>query len=148
MTTSAPAAKRPLKANFSTEETRILLEEVAIDFEREVLTLSFCNDVTDKKMRAAWNRIAVQVNVCGIALRSVVELKKWGSLKRRVKDRVRDQKMTGGGRPLPAATYEDLVVAIIGEESLIFDGINGKFNLFLRRCYLAKHFTFKCTERK
>ena len=101
--------------------------------EREVLTSSFCNDVTNKKKRAAWDRIRVQVNACGIALRSIVELKeKWGSLKRGVKDRVRDQKVTGGGRPLPAASYEDLVVAIIGEDSPIFDGINGKFHLFLR----------------
>ena len=82
-------------------------------------------------------------------LRSVAELKeKWGALKRGFKDRVCDQKVTGGGRPLPAATYEDLVVAIIGEESPIFYGINGKFHLFLQHCYLAKHFTLKCTERK
>ena len=42
-----------------------------------------------------------------------------------VKDRIRDQKVTGGGKPLPPPDFEEVVVRIIGEDSAIFDGLDG-----------------------
>ena len=67
-----------------------------------------------------------RVNACGVAYRTVDELKeKWGGLKRGVKDRIRDQKVTGGGKPLPPPDFEEVVVRIIGEDSAIFDGLDG-----------------------
>ena len=66
METPTPtAAKRVLKANFSNVETHILLEEITM--ERELLMSGFKNDVTNRKKRAAWDRILVRVNSSGVA---------------------------------------------------------------------------------
>ena len=53
------------------------------------------------------------------------------ALKRSVKDRSKDLKVTVGGRPLPTVDFEDVIVGIIGEESSIFDGLNGKLAQYL-----------------
>ena len=37
--------------------------------------------------------------------------------------------MTGGGKPLPTADFEEVVVRIIGEDSAIFDGLDGESRL-------------------
>ena len=96
METPTPtAAKCARKANFSNNETQILLKEMGM--ERELLMSSFTNDVTNRKKRAAWDRILVRVNSCGVTLLSVGELRdKWGTLKRTMEDRNRDQRVTGG----------------------------------------------------
>ena len=124
MATGTPN-KRSRKANFSNAETRVLLEEVGL--EKTTISSCFSNEVSNSKKRAIWAEIQVKVNSCGVAHRSVADLKeKWGALKRSVKDRSKDQKVTGGGRPLPTVDFEDVIVGIIGEESPIFDGLNGK----------------------
>ena len=123
-----PKIKRARKANFSSLETSVLLEEYAA--EKDLLQCSFSTEVTNKKKRAAWEVIQNRVNACGVAYRTVEELKeKWGGLKRGVKDRIRDQKVTGGGKPLPTADFEEVVVRIIGEDSAIFDGLDGESRL-------------------
>ena len=56
--------------------------------------------------RRIWAEIKVKVNSCDVAHHSVVDLKeKWEALKRSMKDRLKDQKVTGGGRPVPSVDF-------------------------------------------
>ena len=76
-----PKIKRARKANFSSLETSVLLEEYAA--EKDLLQSSFSTEVTNKQKRAAWDVVQNRVNACGVAYRTVDELKeKWGGLKR------------------------------------------------------------------
>ena len=80
MATATPN-KRCRKANVSTAETRVLLEEVGL--EKASLSSCFSNEVSNSKKRAIWADIQVKVNSYGVAHRSVADLKeKWGALKR------------------------------------------------------------------
>ena len=123
------AKKRNRKANFSNAETRVLLEEVGL--ENTTISSCFSNEVSNSKKRAIWAEIQVKVNRalwCGAPQCCRLEGEVGGGhskcFKRSVKDRSKDQQVTGGGRPLPTVDFEDVIVGIIGEESPIFDGLN------------------------
>ena len=64
------------------------------------------------RKRAAWEVVQNRVNACGVAYRTVDELKeKLVALKMAIKDQIRDQKITGGGKPIPMPDYENVVVS-------------------------------------
>jgi len=78
---------KPHKANSSDSEVKVLIDCVAQC--KEVLLSKFTNNVSNKNKQAAWEQVTAEVNACGIALRSVGELKKkWKYVKAAV---LRDQ---------------------------------------------------------
>ena len=117
--------KRPRKANFTDTEVRVLLEE--INLEHHVLFMANTQAVTNKVKTDAWRKITDTISACGVAVRSPQEVKdKWRALKGVVLNKQRQQGKTGGGpeeKPLP---YEDLILNIIGENSNLYTGIDGK----------------------
>ena len=101
-------SKRSRKANFSNAETRVLLEEVGL--EKTTLSSCFSNGVSNCKKRPIWAEFQVKVNTCCVAHRSVADFKeKWVALKRSMKDRLKDQKVMGGGQPLPTVDFENVI---------------------------------------
>ena len=117
--------KRPRKANFTDTEVRVLLEE--INLEHHILFMANTQAVTNKVKTDAWRKITDKISACGVAVRSPQEVKdKWRALKGAVLNKQRQQGKTGGGpeeKPLP---YEDLILNIIGENSNLYTGIDGK----------------------
>ena len=117
--------KRPRKANFTDTEVRVLLEE--INLEHHMLFMANTQAVTNKVKTDAWRKITDKISACGVAVRSPQEVKdKWRALKGAVLNKQRQQGKTGGGpeeKPLP---YEDLILNIIGENSNLYTGIDGK----------------------
>ena len=117
--------KRPRKANFTDTEVRVLLEE--INLEHHILFMANTQAVTNKVKADAWRKITDKISACGVAVRSPQEVKdKWRALKGAVLNKQRQQGKTGGGpeeKPLP---YEDLILNIIGENSNLYTGIDGK----------------------
>ena len=69
--------------------------------------------LTYRKHAAIWEVVQNRVNACGVAYRTVDELKeKLVALKMVIKDQIRDQKITGGGKPIPMPDYENVVVSL------------------------------------
>lgn len=61
------------------------------------------------------------------ALCTVTELKdKWSLLKRATAKKKDDMKKTGGGKGIPTPLYDDAVVAILGDNTTVVDGIQSK----------------------
>ncbi|XP_025108701.1 myb-related transcription factor, partner of profilin-like [Pomacea canaliculata] len=117
-------AKRLRKSNFSEMEIKILLHEISM--ESELLSSCFSNKVTLQKKQEIWKNIAAKVSACGVAVRTVAEIKdKWGLLKRTTLQKKRDAYKTGGGKGMPPPEYEDTVVAILGNNTSLINGIAG-----------------------
>ena len=117
--------KRPRKANFTDTEVRVLLEE--INLEHHILFMANTQAVTNKVKTDAWRKITDKISACGVAVRSPQEVKdKWRALKGAVLNKQRQQGKTGGGPEEKALPYEDLIWNIIGENSNLYTGIDGK----------------------
>ena len=117
--------KRPRKANFTDTEVRVLLEE--INLEHHVLFMANTQAVTNKVKADAWRKITDKISACGVAVRSPQEVKdKWRALKGAVLNKQRQQGKTGGGTEEKPLSYEDLILNIIGENSNLYTGIDGK----------------------
>ena len=69
-----PVEKRPRKVNFTSVEITTMLEEIAEN--KEVIQSKFQTSVTHRKKTDAWKRVAEAVTACGIACRSVEDVKK------------------------------------------------------------------------
>eukprot|EP00745_Piridium_sociabile_P037869 TRINITY_DN69115_c0_g2_i3.p1 TRINITY_DN69115_c0_g2~~TRINITY_DN69115_c0_g2_i3.p1 ORF type:complete len:129 (+),score=25.29 TRINITY_DN69115_c0_g2_i3:363-749(+) len=118
-------SKRTRKPNFSADEIRVFLEEMQI--ERALLFSSFNPSVTNPQKTDTWKKMAEKVKACGVAVRTVQELKdKWRSMKGAVLNKKRDERKTGGGPPPPPVPYEDIILDIIGADSNLFEGIGGE----------------------
>ncbi|XP_076470829.1 t-SNARE domain-containing protein 1-like [Babylonia areolata] len=117
--------KRARKANFSAEEVRILLEELQV--EHVTLFSSHSATITSEMKKEIWQRITSKVNACGVAVRTLTDLKeKWRALKASVLNKKRDEAKTGGG-PAPAPVpYEEVILSIIGDKSNLFSGVTGE----------------------
>ena len=118
--------KRPRKANFTDIEVRVMLEEISID--HRILFMANTQSVTNKVKARTWSKITEKVSACGVAVRSPQEVKdKWRSLKGAVLNKQRQRSKTGGGPKEKTLPYEDLILTIIGENSTLYTGIDGKF---------------------
>ena len=117
--------KRLRKANFSQNEIISLLQ--AVYDNKDTLLCQFSNEKTRKTKNDVWESIASTVSSVGVAFRSVTECRdKWKAMKSETLKRIADGKKTGGGRPAVAGPYEELVLKIIGEESAVVEGLQGK----------------------
>ena len=80
METEKVKKQRNRKANFSTDETRVLIEEVNV--EHMILFSSLSATVTNGEKNAIWNRITSKVNAFGVAKREVKDVRaKWRAMK-------------------------------------------------------------------
>ncbi|CAJ1069697.1 uncharacterized protein LOC121379516 [Xyrichtys novacula] len=96
--------RRVRKSNFSDEEVRVLLEEIQL--EHVTLFSSHNATITREVQKEAWARIAKKVNSCGVAVRTVHEVKeRFRALKGGVLNKRRDEKKTGGGPPPAPVPY-------------------------------------------
>ncbi|KAK7487710.1 hypothetical protein BaRGS_00020977 [Batillaria attramentaria] len=81
--------KRARKANFSAEEVRILLEELQV--EHMTVFSGHSAIITSEMKKEIWQRITSKVNACGVAVRTVTDLKeKWRALKASVLNKKRE----------------------------------------------------------
>lgn len=122
----AETKKLSRKPNFSDAEIRTLLAEIAA--EREILLSKLQNVITIKSKHCIWEQITTKVNECGVAERTTEEIRsKWKDLKKRtISSKIAGRKsgvshVTEGGSP-----YDNFIMDIIGEESAIRCGIQGK----------------------
>lgn len=112
-------------------ENVVLIEE--IEQEKTLLTSHFQNGITLKKKEMMWKKIADKVNAVGGHGRTVEQLKKrWKDMKAAVLERQRKSTGTGGGGPLPEVPYEDIIRKIIGENTNLVNGIDGKWPVAVR----------------
>ncbi|PVD35544.1 hypothetical protein C0Q70_02507 [Pomacea canaliculata] len=116
-------SKKQRKANWTNKEIWILLEEVRL--EKEYLMSSLTNEITNKKKSAIWQRIADKIAAsCGVEHRSLVSVReKWGTLKSEAQRRRDKRKATGGGA-VKECEYDNTIFDILGEGSNIADGID------------------------
>ena len=114
---------RNRKANFSTDETRVLIEEVNV--EHMIFFSSLSATVTNGEKNAIWNRITSKVNGFGVAKREVKDVReKWRAMKGAVLSRQRLTKKTGGGPPPDPVPFEDIILGILGAGTTLVSGIN------------------------
>ena len=111
--------RKQRKANFTDEELVILLNEIARD--KMTVMSRLQNSVTHRQKKEVWRRISETVNVCGVAYRTIDELKKkWKDMKSCALHNLRNHAKGGGGPqppgkpPLPAPHFGDLVLSIVG----------------------------------
>ncbi|KAK7485592.1 hypothetical protein BaRGS_00023167 [Batillaria attramentaria] len=119
--------KRARKANFSTEEIRVLLEEMQMEY--ATLCSSLSVTITRDSETEIWQRIIEKVNSCGVSLRTTHEVEeKWRALKGSVLNKKREEKKTGepGEGPAPAPVPLEDILLIIGEKSNLFSGVTGE----------------------
>ena len=108
------------KANFSTNELKVLVEEMEVHY--EFLSAKFCDSVTNARKDEIWRTIATKVNSVAAASRTVADIrKKWDDIKSRTKKRAseihKDAKKTGGGEPSekPLTDIEEKIIDVIGK---------------------------------
>ena len=123
------------KANFSSEEVDILVEEVGK--RKEVLFTKFSAVVTNQRKKMEWQEIADRMNVVSRQVRDQKDVKKkWQDLssssKKKESCRRREMNKTGGGEAdyESVSTTEQKVIAVIGEEAV--EGIVGGFDVGLK----------------
>jgi len=111
------------KANFSSEEVDILVEEVGK--RKEVLFAKFSAVVTNQRKKMEWQEIADRMNVVSKQVRDQKDVKKkWQDLssssKKKESCRRREMNKTGGGEAEyeNVSTMEQKVIAVIGEEAV------------------------------
>ena len=116
--------KRERKANFSDGEIRYLLEGILSH--KDIIQSKLQNSVTVHHKKEAWARITAAVNACssGVVRTAKYCQKKFKDLKTAVLKAKADQKKTGGGGPVKQSIYADIILAIIGDSSVV-DGIEG-----------------------
>ena len=108
------------KPNFSHEEVLKLLDGVATN--REMLMNKLSSEVTNKKKSAVWRFISTSVSACGVAQRTMEEVReKWGGLKKKYIGEQASMMKTGGGPAGPPNPYSDL-----GRDTELIQGVNGK----------------------
>lgn len=114
------------KANFTDAEIRKLIELFSEN--KELLTSKLNNTNTNKKKKNKWRAITEAINNCNGCIRTPDEVKKkWKDmLARAKKDRtVLKNPPTGGGPIPPMSIYSEVVIAIFGEDSPVFVGLEG-----------------------
>ena len=81
------------------------------------------NNINNRLKAEAWWKVTEALNVRGVAVRSVDDVKKkWKGVKSDTTQAVRNQKKTGGGPEEKPSIYAELVFSIIGEDS---EGVHG-----------------------
>ena len=125
--TPACSVKRERKANFSDAEVTLLLELYQQNI--HLLQSKFSSVVTQKKKAVAWQSIATAMSACGVAARSAADVrKKWIDLKRVAlkANSASKQPKTGGGPPPPRPWFVDNVLNVLGDNTSLVDGIEGR----------------------
>ena len=73
---------------------------------------------TENMLTVWWPNIVAKVNACGVANRTVEDIKKkWKDLKSAPLNSVRSQTKTGGGPPVKPTPFAELVLNVIGDQS-------------------------------
>ena len=120
--------KRERKTNFNYHELRVILDLFKTN--ASIVNGKFAPSVTQKGKNKIWNSIAVATSACGYAARSPHEVKKkWSDMKRtsiKIASEMKHPK-TGGGSATFRPWYVDTVLDILGEETALVHGIDGKY---------------------
>ncbi|CAL8377825.1 unnamed protein product [Gadus morhua 'NCC'] len=119
---------RKRKVNFTDVEIRKLIELYSEN--KTALTAKQSNVVTNKTKQETWRFIMESLNSCsdsGCHRTDGDIKKKWKDLLSRAKKDVSSLKHhpTGGGPPPKTSPYSDIIVAIFGEDSPAFVGLDG-----------------------
>ena len=108
-------AKRERKANFTDVEVRVLVD--AYRHYRCQLNAKFSSVVTQRVKITLWQEIATAVSACGLATRSVNEVrKKWTDLKRaalKVSGET-TKPLMGGDQVVEHPWFTDMVLDVLG----------------------------------
>ncbi|CAL8275826.1 unnamed protein product, partial [Arctogadus glacialis] len=119
---------RKRKVNFTDVEIRKLIQLYSEN--KTALTAKQSNVVTNKSKQETWTFIMESLNSCsdsGCHRTDGDIKKKWKDLLSRAKKDVSALKHhpTGGGPPPKTSPYSDIIVAIFGEDSPAFVGLDG-----------------------
>lgn len=121
------SVKRERKPNFSDREVTVLLE--LYQQHCHLLQSKFSSVVTQKRKTGIWEDIATGVSACGVAARAAGDVrKKWIDIKRAAlkANSASKRPQTGGGPPPPRPWFVDNVLDVLGEETSLVDGIEGR----------------------
>ncbi|XP_025091605.1 uncharacterized protein LOC112562532 isoform X3 [Pomacea canaliculata] len=120
---SSNPSKKQRRANWTSREIWMLLEEVKL--ERECIMCPQTNETSNKKKAVTWQKIADRLTAtCGVDIRTAQNVReKWGFLKSDAQSRRHKQKTLGGGA-VKESEYDNMILEIIGEDSALIDGIN------------------------
>ncbi|XP_048254427.1 uncharacterized protein LOC124132986 [Haliotis rufescens] len=113
--------------NFSVDGENII--QSMVESNSQVLHGKLSSEVTNKKKSAIWMAITKAVNMKGVALRSVDEVKeKWSNMTRKAKKTFTDyrlqQRKTGGGPPPSEPSQATSRIIEIMQDSASFSGIS------------------------
>ncbi|XP_025091604.1 uncharacterized protein LOC112562532 isoform X2 [Pomacea canaliculata] len=122
---SSNPSKKQRRANWTSREIWMLLEEVKL--ERECIMCPQTNETSNKKKAVTWQKIADRLTAtCGVDIRTAQNVReKWGFLKSDAQSRRHKQKTLGGGA-VKESEYDNMILEIIGEDSALIDGINAE----------------------
>ena len=120
--------KKKEKVNFTDVEIRKLIELYSEN--KTALTAKQSNVITNKTKQETWRFIMESLNSCsdsGCHRTDGDIKKKWKDLLSRANKDVSSLKHhpTGGGPPPKTSPYSDIIVAIFGEDSPAFLGLDG-----------------------
>ena len=116
--------RKSRKGNFSDADVTIMIEDIGRESDDNE-SLSDVDHAQGKK--EVWANIAANVNACGVANRTVEDIKKkWNHLKLAALNNFRGQTKTGGGPPVKPPPFAELVLNVIGDQSDAPHGIEGR----------------------
>ena len=120
--------KRKRKANFSSREVWVLLEQ--IKQHGPVIFSKLTNNVTNHQKQQLWANISTVVTNVGHELRSSNECReKWQKIQCDVLARRKSRSKTGG-EPVKAKEYDEFVMDILGEDTPRVAGLQGVYIKF------------------
>ena len=140
---SGITAKKVKKANWSEQETSIVVDEVKIHY--TILVSKLQNTVTLARKRQIWQSIADRVNSVGGNSRDVDACKKrWKDLKSAYVNKKTDAARTGGGKPPSSVPFEDDIGIILGAGSCLTSGISGKCTIINNKKFNTERIHLFC----
>ena len=121
-------AKRNRHTNWSKNETSLL--KTLFTENESVLSAKLSNQVTNSKKKEVWEAITSEINLLGVAHRSISEVKtKWANVARGLKSEFstyrKESTKTGGGPPPKSPSEEDERLISIMSKQASFTGIPG-----------------------
>ncbi|XP_020911113.2 t-SNARE domain-containing protein 1-like [Exaiptasia diaphana] len=120
--------KRNRKANFTSSECTIILEEA--EKHLDIIKSKFSTVITNKKKKETWKDITSKVNALGVSERTPEEIKdKWRAMVSTAKKKhnkvAKTRKETGGGKKPASPTPTTIKIIDLFGEDPSFSGISG-----------------------
>ncbi|XP_052237774.1 uncharacterized protein LOC127849088 isoform X2 [Dreissena polymorpha] len=116
------------KLNWTKMETEVLA--AAYIEQHALINGNFSSTLSGKDKDLAWEKIAEQINALGAEERTVEEIRKKISdtktkLRKKERQRRLSMKQTGGGPAITLEKWEEKMIEVIGEESIVgFGGVD------------------------